>query len=425
MRTHSAVIVATVALLVPHPAVAQTATRADAPAHDDTVVVPLVLPEPWGDYPVGVHALVVVDSTRVVSDTAGRETPRPILVRIWYPAKRTVRPTRPYMQAPVAEAWRSTLPVPSGWERAVLTHGVDDAPLSTASTRWPVLLFSHGRSFPVENYQILLERLASSGWVVAAISHPGEEALTRLPDGREFPFDGPTWEDDSARGNVLMAVVDQLVLDAGRVLDRLAALDGGHLPGTAGDEVDFAGRLDLAGGVGYFGHSLGGAAAAWALPRDPRVVAAASWEGQVYREADRPLTVAGPLLYFVGGANRAELAGRQYRGGGRAAPVYEVVIHGAWHASVGDLLYVYRPYAPREWKERHRRETSAARVNQITGDYLDAFFTRYVRGTDNGMYGDLLTPDTVDAAWQTRNYPEVELRVSSEGGFWTSPAGPP
>lgn len=413
------------ALLVPHPAAAQSATRATSPVHDDTTLVPLTLPEPWGDYPVGVHAMVVVDSTRMVRDTAGRETPRPILVRIWYPAEPTVRPTRPYMPAPVAEAWRSTLPVPSGWERAVLTHGVDDAPLSLASTLWPVLLFSHGRSFPVENYQILLERLASSGWVVAAISHPGEEALTRLPDGREFPFSGPTWEDDSARGDVLMAVVDQLVLDADRVLDRLAALNGGHLPRAAGDDLGFVGRLDLAGGVGYFGHSLGGAAAAWALQRDPRVVAAASWEGQVYREADRPLTVVGPLLYFVGGANRAELAGRQYRGGGPAAPVYEVVIHGAWHPSVGELLYVYRAYAPRDWKRRHRREISAARANQITGDYLDAFFTRYVHGADGGADGDLLLPDTADGDWQRRNYPEVELRLSTEGGFWTSAASPP
>ncbi|MGD8495376.1 MAG: hypothetical protein PVF05_04240 [Gemmatimonadales bacterium] len=318
------------------------------------------------------------------------------------------------MSDAVAEAWRSTLPVPSGWQRRVRTHSVDEAPMSRTRSRWPVLLFSHGRSFPAENYQLLFERLASAGWVVAAMSHPGEEALTELPGGERFAFSGPGWDDPSERGEVLSGVVDQLVLDAARVLDRLEALDHGDGEGR------FAGRLDMTCGVGYFGHSLGGAAAAWTLQRDSRVVAAASWEGQVYRAADRPLTTAGPLLYIIGGANRGELLGRQFRGGGTKAPVYELVIHGAWHASVGELLFIYGAYAPRDWQRRHRREITAARTNQITGDYLDAFFSRYLPGRDHAPDDDLLSPDPPGGDVQAWNYPEAELRMSKDGGFWTA-----
>ncbi len=368
----------------------------------DSTVHPIALPKPVGEYAIGVRSVLLLDSTRTdtLVDPAG---PRPLLVRIWYPADSTGGPTRLYMPPAVADPWRGTLPAAPGFESAITTNAVIDAPLSTVQSRWPVLLFSHGRSFPVENYQILLEQLASHGWVVVAISHPHEEAATLLPDGTVLSFAGPQWSDDSLRGPVLQGVVDQLVRDASVALDWLGRRDS-----VARDP--FHDRLDLAHGVGYLGHSLGGAVAVWAMQRDPRVTAAMSWEGQVYRDADRPLRVNGPLLYMLGSANRQELLGRQFRPG-RNAPVFEAVLGGGWHLSVGDILYIYRRYAPREWLLRHRREIDPLRANRITGDYADEFFGHYLLGRSL----DLLQPDAPGdlegaAVW---NYPEVELRVYS------------
>lgn len=385
-------------------------------AVQDTALRDVALPAPWGEHRVGVHTAVVVDSARQSTTADGRSVPRPVLVRVWHPTDSAATPPRAYMQGVLAEAWRATLPVPSGWERTVAAHAVDGAPLARGNgARWPVVLFSHGRSWPVENYQILLEDMASRGWVVAAISHPGEEVTTRLPDGTEIPFAGPGWATEEERGAVLQGVVDEHVLDAAAVLDWLERQD-------TGPDGPFAGRLDLADGVGYFGHSLGGASAAWTLQRDERVVAAASWEGQIYGDEDRPMTVDGPLMYLVGGANRTELAGRHYRGNGAGRPVYEVVIHGAWHASVGDLLHIYREYAPRDWHERHRREITASRANQITGDFLHAFFSRYLRGDKT----DLLHPDAPGETVSDWNYPEVELRAHfGGGGYWSARSGTP
>lgn len=376
----------------------------------DTDVRSISLPEPWGEYAVGVRETVLLDSTRSVTDAEGSDRIRPVLLRLWYPAADSDDRPRAYMHPEVAQAWRSTLPVPVEWESGVRPNAVDDAPLADATERWPVLLFSHGRSFPIENYQILLEQFASRGWAVAAISHVGEEAWTKLPDGAGFPFTGPGWDNEGERAEILMDVVDDLVRDARLVLDWLASADGAP-------SGPFAGRLDVAAGVGYAGHSLGGAAAVWALQRDARVVAAASWEGQVYRSEDRPLTPTGPLMYLIGGANRTQLAGRHFRAAGPDRPVYEVVIHGAWHASVGDLLFIYRRYAPRDWQERHRREITAERANQITGDYLHAFFSRHLLDQD----ADLLEPDMPDDDVNLWNYPEVELRVHlGRGGYWSS-----
>lgn len=382
----------------------------------DTPVRRIALPAPWGEYGVGVYSTVVVDSARRARTDDGRLVPRPLLVRLWHPADSAATGTRAYMHPALAEAWRATLPVPPDWEQAVAANAVDGAPLArNGGVRWPVLLFSHGRSWPVENYQILLEHLASLGWIVAAISHPGEEILTRLPDGTRIPYAGPGWETEEERGVVLQSVVDQHVIDGGMVLDWLERVNNAP-------DGPFSGRLDLEGGVGYFGHSLGGASAAWTLQRDDRVVAAASWEGQVYRAEDRPLTVVGPLMYVIGGANRAELAGVHFRGGGIDRPVYEVVIHGAWHSSPGDLLYLYRRYAPRDWKERHRREISPVRALQITGDYLHAFFARYLRGAESNV----LDPDAPDEGSQDWNYPEVELRKHfGDGGYWSAQARTP
>ena len=374
------------------------------------------LVEPWGEHAVGVTSAVVIDSSRSVTTDDGKSMHRPILIRTWYPASfEGEQPaTRRYMHPDVADAWRGTLPVPAGWQESVTTNAVEDALPAQGSVARPVLLFSHGLSWPVGNYQILLEQLASRGWVVVGISHPGEEVLTRLPDGTRISFSGADWENDEQRARVLMDKVDEMVRDAGVVLDRL------HGPTDEERVAARIGRLDLERGVGYAGHSLGGAAAAWTLQRDDRVTAAATWEGQVYRDGDRPLEVTGPLMYLVGGANRAELAGHQFRGAGPDRPVYEVVIRGAWHASPSDLLYIYERYAPRDWHERHRREISAARVNQITADYLHAFFTRHLLGGE----AELLDADGPEEKFAEWSYPEVELRRSLGGaGYWTAETG--
>lgn len=147
----------------------------------------------------------------------------------------------------------------------------------------------------------------------------------------------------------------------------------------------------------------------WTQQRDGRVAAAASWEGQVYREADRPLRVRGPLLYVVAGANRTELMGTQFRPEAGGGPVYELIMHGAWHASFGDMLYLYRHYADPDWHSRHRRELHPLRANQITTEYLHEFFGHHLLGREL----DLLWPDSAGelGSPQTSNYPEVELRV--------------
>ena len=100
------------------------------------------------------------------------------------------------------------MPLPLDYLRGVRTHAFEDAPLAVGRKRWPVVLFSHGMSWPVDNYQSLLEDLASRGFVVVAVEHTYAAELTEFPDGRTFPFalwSGP-WKSKQARARALLSI---------------------------------------------------------------------------------------------------------------------------------------------------------------------------------------------------------------------------
>ncbi len=360
------------------------------------------LPEPWGLHSVGYERVDLTDSTR--RETRGEDAGgyRRVVLQIWYPAHGAVRRAVPYMDSATAAAWGTSQRLPSGFERRVSTHAQRELPPSDSLGALPVLLFSHGRSWPVQTYQAMLQDLASRGWMVVGMSHPYEEAATTFADGSVASFAPERWENQTERGVVLNRSVDVLVRDAAFVIGTLSRwnVQRSHR---------FAGRMNL-DQIGYFGHSLGGAAAVQALHRIPTLRAAATIEGSVYDTTARPMLVEKPVLSIIGGYNRADLGLRDYL----AAPgavLFEAIVRGAWHASFADLLLVYGAFAPRAWHENHRRELAPARVNQITTDYLDAFFGRYLRGRPSLLLRPYSDPEL--GGFTTSGYPEVELRIVS------------
>lgn len=360
----------------------------------------LELPPPSGGFSVGYRRVEVTDTTRREARGARKGLPRRLVLQIWYPSQGRIAHPTPYMDEVTARAWGSTHRLPLGFERAIMTRSETGLPLTDSLARLPVLLFSHGRSWPVQTYQMLLADLASRGWIVVGISHPGEEVVTTFADGTAVEFDQEEWKSEAEEARVLGREIDGMVTDARFVVDELI-----HWNTTANQL--WRGRLDL-DRLGYFGHSLGGSAAAVALVRDSRIHAAAALEGVVHDSASRPMTIPRPLLTMLGGYNRNELSLRDYRSG-PGGVVYDAVVQGAWHASFADLLLVYRQTASAEWVARHRRELDPVRVNQIVTDYLDAFFRRYLFGAPTL----LLRPysETERGSFSTSGYPEVELRI--------------
>lgn len=164
---------------------------------------------------------------------------------------------------------------------ATMTHSYVDAP--ALPVRRPVLLYSPGGADPRTIGTSLAEDLASHGYVVIIMDHPGEASEVEFPGGRlrtiELP---PEVRTDPVLARKMMTT---RFADVKFVLDQLEDL---HVDPQR---------------VGIYGHSAGGATAAVSL-EDPRIHAAANLEGyldtldgELYPIArhgtDKPLLLAG------------------------------------------------------------------------------------------------------------------------------------
>lgn len=357
------------------------------------------LPRPEGPHPVGYTTRVLPTSQPDELSAAAGDT-RTLLLEIWFPAVRVGAP-KPFSGAAVASALAEDFPFPAGFERGVSTGAHLDA--VAAVGRHPVVVFSHGLSWPVALYQSLLAELASHGYVVIGVNHPHGTFVDY--GGERGVLDRSAWpriDDEALRQEHLGRHVAVWRLDLENVL---AALPRWQEEAAASP---VAGHLDL-DRVGLLGHSYGGTAVG-GLTAHPRVDAVVAMEGRVRPDEAAPVTVESPFLHLIGGYNRLELEGDAYLPSA-GAPVYQAVVEGTGHAYFSDLLELYRHWADADWHRRHRYEVAPARVLQIASDYLVAFFDRYLRGVPASV---LLVPRSLAdrvAGPSRGGYPEVDLTV--------------
>jgi pimeloyl-ACP methyl ester carboxylesterase len=161
-----------------------------------------------------------------------------------------------------------------------LTHARAGAP--PLPGRRPVLLYSPGGGDPRTLGSSLAVDLASYGWTVVLVDHPGDASEVEFPDerpGRERVR--PTALFGPPDAATFRTMIDTRVADLRFVIDALG--------------------LDR---VGVYGHSAGGTAAAQALHEDRRIAAAIDLEGYLdlmdgellpvaRQQPDRPLLLAG------------------------------------------------------------------------------------------------------------------------------------
>ncbi|WP_227026083.1 alpha/beta hydrolase family protein [Streptomyces fodineus] len=166
---------------------------------------------------------------------------------------------------------------------APFTVGHEGAPVRRAGGRLPVVVFSHGAHDHRSDTTVVVQELASHGYVVVTVDHTGD-AFSAFPDGRVVvPLHDPQH---------ILGPAD-FAKDIRFVLDRLEDLDAGenpdaeHRPLPAG----LSGALDLQR-IGMFGWSKGGTATALVMSEDQRVRAGLSFDGPmepaVTTDLDRP-----------------------------------------------------------------------------------------------------------------------------------------
>lgn len=312
------------------------------------VLLPVpVLPAPTGSWAVGSLSFPLALAGVVRPDgTAG--TGRRTMARVWYPVD-------PALELPHDAPWLERADVVMrelggshgvpGFVFSHLTlvrsHAAWRAPLAPPPEGgWPVATFAHGLGGFRSQNTFLNEELASHGFVVVALDHPGDALATTLPDGTTLPYVG--LPRTTAPGYV-EAVVGMGARWTGDTLALLGTLEA-LLP--LGDLAAFAGTLDLERVV-TIGHSTGGAVAveachAWAGCR--AVLALDPWWGPVdparlEAGTDRPLVIveSDPELGYFAPTNADRRARFLVAS---EAPTLTLVLEGAAHHDLNDTVLV-------------------------------------------------------------------------------------
>ncbi|MGI5346900.1 alpha/beta hydrolase family protein [Streptomyces sp. CA-250714] len=265
------------------------------------------LPAPTGPHRVGVTVLHMTDRSR--RDPWQPDSVRELMVSVLHPAG-DVRghPVAPQMSAGAAQSFRklaplfhSELPRTGVDWAATMTHAHTGAPARPG--RRPVLLYTPGGGDPRTLGTSVAEELASHGYVVVTIDHPGDATEVEFPDNslRESVLRGDPRTDPP----LFRTVIDTRVADTRFVLDQLENL--------AAERNELGRTLDLRR-IGVYGHSAGGTTAAQAMYEDRRIKAAVNMEGFLdhpggelfpvaAHRVDRPLL----LLRSDGFTGRSEL----------------------------------------------------------------------------------------------------------------------
>lgn len=211
--------------------------------------------DPKGPYHVGYTQHVFNHSTPV------DPTPNPgiLLLTIYYPTLQALNTTVPYLDATLARVFEQTFGVSNGTLSKLTTTLQPEAPtllgthpaFGNGTSPYPTLIFTPGAGAPAAIYTAYLSELASHGFSVVAIDHPGEAPYTALPDGAPGVPGLPP-----LLANVTATALHQLVLN--RVPDIEATMGPAGLPAL----VAARGAPFNTTHFGVFGHSAGGSAAA-------------------------------------------------------------------------------------------------------------------------------------------------------------------
>jgi predicted dienelactone hydrolase len=145
--------------------------------------MPMVsLPEPAGRYGVGTFSYSTTDTSR--TERYAPERNRELFVEVWYPAEKDGLdevPVRTLFQE-LYEGDYTRQSFLFGYMKHIPTHSHVQAPIAgPEGRRFPVLLFNHALApgFTSQN-QLLMEHLASNGYVVVSIAHPYQSSKVNL-----------------------------------------------------------------------------------------------------------------------------------------------------------------------------------------------------------------------------------------------------
>jgi hypothetical protein len=284
-----------------------------------------VLPEPDGNYTVGMRRFELVDDSRRGVMATGTSEPRVIPGYVWYPATEGTHGTRPYLTPAELADQGPAMARNFGYGAeelnglgAVKAHSVEGASPALGH-KFPILIFSHGyQCYPAQN-TALLEQLASHGYVVFSIAHPYDAADLRTASGTLFPtFRGDARDPVFASIRKTLAAGENHDVRTAALREYAEALSRDRLGASVDawrDDTLFTVRMIQEGRVpitlrsvlsaadtqrlGLIGMSFGGATAAASCRLIPECRAAINFDGGNYDPSLFNASVQRPLLLMM------------------------------------------------------------------------------------------------------------------------------
>ncbi|MFD2079751.1 alpha/beta hydrolase family protein [Actinopolymorpha cephalotaxi] len=267
--------------------------------------VRLRLPAPTGPHPVGHTTWYLVDRSRR-DPWDGTVPVRELMATVFYPARSVRRhPPAPQLSPATAAVFGALGPYqhpglpPAGVDwAATMTHAHRDAP--AVPVRRPVLLYSPGGGDPRGFGAGLAQDLASHGFVVVTVDHPGDALVVEFPGTTDFRGDvirtTAFREDPRSNPATFATMIATRIADLRFVLDQVEVLAAGGNPDAGGRALPpgLARAVDQRR-IGVYGHSAGGTTAAQTAYDDRRAGAAIDLEGYLDHPGEQP-GEPGPLF---------------------------------------------------------------------------------------------------------------------------------
>jgi dienelactone hydrolase len=336
----------------------------------DSILPVFQLPAPSGDYSIGTLTFDLTDSSRNETFTQNPDDHRRILIKAWYPSDDVTGYTiAPYVDSieqfstGIQRSWGFPTIMTSHFA-LIRTHSYINAPLSQDEPNYPVLIFSHGYGGLIMQNTVLMEELASNGYIVFSISHSFEAAVTSFPDGSVI-YESPEGMYADIPNSLQIWANDTVFL-----VDQLEIADNPAIPSILHDGMNL-------GLIGVMGHSFGGTTAEEVILTDSRFDVGISFDSPHGAKAST-MNMTKPYMIMDGASyGNSEMNDSVYLNS--IGTCYGLYVIGTKHHNFADENI----WSPMLRNFNLLGSIDGYRMLQILNDYVLAFFDEHLKGIES------------------------------------------
>tara|TARA_B100001113_G_C21088930_1_gene613419 strand:- start:362 stop:1522 length:1161 start_codon:yes stop_codon:yes gene_type:complete len=240
-------------------------------------------PKPSGKSQIGTQSIELIDSERLEWFTENPNDFRKIMIQVWYPTKNYQGKKELYIDygdiriKALAEQFDYKPFLFKGLTQIETNSFTNAKP--NVNNKFPLIIFSHGLGGNRTQNTIMVEELASHGYVVVAIEHAYDANISIFNNGEIADYrSGINYERRNSERptpeefwNIRLPQLQTRSKDVSFVLDQIQK---GNFPKDIKQIVDLK-------NIGIFGHSFGGATSIYTSYYDNRIDACINLDGWI------------------------------------------------------------------------------------------------------------------------------------------------